>query len=144
VHEPCTSARPGAVSTGRPGTSSGRRPLPARRVPPELEAEVLALTRRRPELEKRSVAVRLGLRIGATAVRSVWLRHGVGTTRRARVAWAGSQGERLVPQRRVEGRVPRPPATARSPRGGRRRSRAPTAVSAVSPPASTWPPGRDP
>lgn len=86
--------------------TSRRGPLPGRRVPPALEAEVLALTRRRPELEKRSVAVRLDFRIKPTAVRSVWLRNGVGTTRRERVAWAAREAERPAPRRQVEVECP--------------------------------------
>jgi transposase-like protein len=96
------------------GGEAGLRPTPRRgkpllklRVPPEVEARVLELTRQHPEWGKQRLAGKTwawpGESVSRTAVLAVWLRNGVGTTAPARSAWAAAQ---QAPQRRREVECP--------------------------------------
>lgn len=90
-------------SRGEAGLRPAPRALPSRRVSPAVEAAVLRLARQRPELSKARAARELYRSgVSPTGVRSVWLRHGVGTTRRDRLSWASAHGYRPKREADVE------------------------------------------
>jgi hypothetical protein len=67
---------------GRPGLRPTSRRGP--RLRPEIEADVLEITRTHPEWSKHEIAGRLGS-MSATGVLGVWRRRHIPTTREARV-----------------------------------------------------------